>query len=135
MVWRGGLWHKLVKENVNGKIFNVIRNMYRNVKSCVRLNQHISNTFECNVGVRQGENLSPLLVAFYVNDLENYIMEQNCNCLNFDDDYINTYLKLLVLMYADDTIVLCDSEEKMKQALLALHNYCDDCKLKLNCDK
>ena len=27
MVWRVGLWHKLVKENVNGKILNVIRNM------------------------------------------------------------------------------------------------------------
>lgn len=38
-------------------------------------------------------------------------------------------------MYADDTIVLCDSEERMKQALLALYNYCEDWRLKLNCDK
>lgn len=55
--------------------------------------------------------------------------------MNFDDDYLNTYLKLVVLMYADDTIVLCDSEEGMKEALLALYNYCEDWKLKLNCDK
>ena len=108
MVWRAGLWHKLVKENVNGKILNVIRNMYRNVKSCVMLNQNVSNAFVCNVGVRQGENLSPLLFAFYVNDLENYLLEHNCNYLNFDDS-LDTYLKLLVLMYADDTIILCDS--------------------------
>ncbi len=61
MVWRGGSWHKLVKENVNGKIFNVISNMYRNVKSCIRLNQHISSTFECNVGVRQGKLIAVAL--------------------------------------------------------------------------
>ena len=134
-VWRVGLWHKLVKENVNGKILNVIRNMYSNVKSCVMLNQHVSESFVCNVGVRQGENLSPLLFALYVNDLENYLLEHDCNYLNFDDDYLNTHLKLLVAMYADDTIILCDSEYRMKDALEALYNYCEDWKLKLNCSK
>ena len=135
MVWRAGLWHKLVKENVNGKILIVIRNMCRNVKSCVMLNQNVSNAFVCNVGVRQRENLSPSLFAFYVNDTENYLLEHNCNYLNFDDDYLDIYLKLLILVYADDTIILCDSEDKMKQALLALYNYCEDWKLKLNCNK
>lgn len=75
MVWRRGLWHKVVKENVNGKFLYVIRNMYRN--SCVRLNQHILSTFEFNVGVRQGENVSPLLFDFYVIDVESYLMEHN----------------------------------------------------------
>ncbi len=38
-------------------------------------------------------------------------------------------------MYADDTVVLCDSEEGMKQALVALCTYCNEWKLKLNCNK
>lgn len=50
MVWREGLWYKLVKEKVNGKIFNVIRNMYDNIRSCVMLNQQTSDTFVCNAG-------------------------------------------------------------------------------------
>ena len=70
LVHRDGLWFKLVKENVNGKILNVIRNMYSNIRSCVLLNQEISENFICNIGVRQRENLSPLLFAFYVNDIE-----------------------------------------------------------------
>ncbi len=38
-------------------------------------------------------------------------------------------------MYADDTVILCDSEEGMQQALVALCTYCNEWKLKLNCDK
>ena len=29
-----------------------------------------SDSFPCNIGVRQGENLSPLLLAIYLNDFE-----------------------------------------------------------------
>ena len=135
LVWRDGLWYKLVREKVNGKILNVIRNMYSNIKSCVMLNQEISDNFVCNMGVRQGENLSPLLFAFYVNDIESQLLQNNCNFLDFGHDLINSYLKLLVVMYADDTVLLCDSEEGMKQVLIALHTYCNEWKLKLNCNK
>ncbi len=38
-------------------------------------------------------------------------------------------------MYADGTIILCDTEEGMKQTLLALYDYCNEWKLKLNCNK
>ncbi len=79
MVWREDLWFKLVKNNVQGKILNVIRNMYLNVKACVMTEQQMSETFSCNMGVRQGENLSPLLFAFYVNDLQETLIEYNCN--------------------------------------------------------
>lgn len=38
-------------------------------------------------------------------------------------------------MYANDTIILCDRERGMKQALAALNTYCNEWKLKLNCNK
>lgn len=135
LVWREGLWYKLVKEKVDGKILNVIRSMYNNIKSCVMLEQQKSNTFICNMGVRQGENLSPLLFAFFVNDIESELIKHNCSYLNFKEDLLNNYLQLLVLMYADDTIILSDSEHGMKQALIALNSYCNDWKLKINCNK
>ena len=40
---------------------------------CVRANGKMSDYFTCNVGVRQGENLSPLLFAIYLNDFESYL--------------------------------------------------------------
>jgi hypothetical protein len=35
-VWRLGLWQKLQKSNIQGNIFKVIYNMYKNIKTCIR---------------------------------------------------------------------------------------------------
>jgi hypothetical protein len=32
-VWRDALWSKLLINNINGKMYNVIYNMYQNIKS------------------------------------------------------------------------------------------------------
>jgi hypothetical protein len=44
--------------------------MYQNIKSRIQYNKETSNYFECNAGVRQGENLYPFLFSLYLNDLE-----------------------------------------------------------------
>ncbi len=135
LVWRDGLWFKLVKAKMNGKTLHVIRNMYNNMNSCVMLNNEESDSFKSNMGVRQGENLSPLLFAFYINYIENKLLECNFSFLDFGHDLTNSYLKLPVLMYPDDTVVLWDNEEGMNQDLVALCTYCNEWKLKLNCNK
>ena len=40
-----------------------------------------------------------------------------------------------MLLYADDTIIVNDSEQEMKQALLSLDSYCNDWRLEVNCSK
>lgn len=102
--------------------------------SCVMANQSVSDKFTRSMGMRQGENLSPLLFTYYVNDLQEYLLD-NGNFLDFCENDVNTYLRSFVLMYADDTVILCDSVENTKQALIALHNYCNDWKLNVNCGK
>ncbi len=89
LVWHDSLWYKLVKAKVNGKILHVIRNMYSNMKSCVILNNEKSDSFISNMGVRQGGNLSPLVFAFYINDIENKLLGCNCGLLDFGLDLIN----------------------------------------------
>ena len=58
---------------INGKILNVIHNMYLNAKSCVKMHSKLSPLFKCGIGVRQGDNLSPLLFALYINDFELFL--------------------------------------------------------------
>ncbi len=72
--------------------------MYVNIKCCVSYLQEKSDFFVSHKGVRQGGNLSPLLLALYVNDLEEYSKNNNCACLKFDDDWLDVYLKGLVLI-------------------------------------
>ena len=76
-VWRTGLWYKLIKTGINGKIFQVIRNMYADIKSCVSSSNVISPFCSSLSGVRQGENLSPILFSIYLNDLESYLEQNN----------------------------------------------------------
>ena len=56
--------------DINGKCYKLIKNLYLNIKSFVTVNGERSMLFPCDIGVRQGENLSPLLFSIYLNDLE-----------------------------------------------------------------
>ena len=51
--------------------------MYKDVKSRIVHNNEKSEFFNCEIGVRQGENLSPALFAIYLNDLQNFLEEKD----------------------------------------------------------
>ena len=112
-----------------------LKNMYMNIKSCVKFHKETSDTFICNKGVRQGENLSPLLFAIFVNDIEDSLLENDSNYILFDNDFLDVHLNLLVMMYADDTVILANIEEQMKNILKALDLYCQQWKLEVNSSK
>ena len=61
------LWHRMFHEGVNGKIFNVFKSMYAQLKSCVKTLHGLSDLFVCTVGTRQDCMVSPFLVALYIN--------------------------------------------------------------------
>ena len=43
--------------------------MYKNTLSCVNINSLFSGWFFTNIGVRQGDSLSPTLFALFINGL------------------------------------------------------------------
>ncbi len=135
---REALWHKLFSVGIEGKFLNVIKSMYSQMKSCV-LNSQKSDFLITNKGVRQGENLSPLLFALFVNDIEDHLLANGCIYVNIDNEAFDNYIKLLVLMYADDTILIADSEENLQKAITCMEINSGTCKLivmslKLNID-
>ena len=140
---RTSLWMKLISTGINGNLLRVIHNLYAGAKSCVKLNGKMSEYFNCNVGVRQGENLSPLLFAIFLNDFEYTIsrkysglttLADETNALLSDED-VEYFIKMYVLLYADDTIVLAESPEELQKALNAVFEYCRDWKLTVNTTK
>ena len=136
-VWRVGLWKKLLSESTNGKFFRIMLNMYNNIKSCISVNDTQSPFFPCERGVRQGENLSPLLFALYLNDLEAFLISKNQNGVTVDitTDEVVLYLKLIALLYADDTVLFADSPANLQQTLDTFVAYCKEWKLKVNLQK
>ena len=67
------LWQKLLSNNIDGKMFKIIHSLYANAKSAVRIGNLKSGSFSSNIGVRQGENLSPVLFSLFLNDLSEFI--------------------------------------------------------------
>ena len=143
LVDRSCLWVKLLACNIKGKIMKLIFNLYQNTKACVKLNNELSRSFTCNIGVRQGDNLSPLLFAIFINDFEKYMSTKysGLNTLNniftnvSTNDEILTLLKLYILLYADDTIIMAESANDLQLALDALSEYCQTWKLMINIEK
>ena len=139
-VWRDGLFYKMQLMDINGKCYNVVKSMYRNVKSCVSVNGKTSSFFPCNIGVRQGENLSPLLFSIFLNDLEDFLCENGnltgvSSASNDVNDVMFMYLKAFVLLYADDTVIIAESAEDLQKSLTAYALYCETWKLLVNGSK
>ena len=84
-----------------------------------------SSFFQSYCGVRQGENLSPVLFALFLNDLDDYLEQHNCNGINIEssDQEISIYLKLLVLLYADDTVIFGTDAVAFQESLNHFYEY------------
>ena len=123
------------------KLFNVIYNLYKGAKSYVKLSNQRSEVFSCLIGVRQGENLSPLLFAIFLNDSHNYL-GSHYSGLQYLDTLLtehssgieigDSYRKLLLLLYADDTVIMAESAQELQKAIDGMCQYCEDWNLKIN---
>ena len=136
-VWRIGLSRKLLQNNKNGKFFRIVYNMYNGIKSCVSLNGESSPFFACDFGVRQGENLSPVMFFLYLNDLETFLIHKGLSGITLDitDDEVMIYIKLFSLLYADDTVLIADSPTGLQNCLDAFSCYCNQWKFNVNIAK
>lgn len=136
-VWRTGLWQKLQSSNINGKCFRLIQNLYQNIKSRVKSANGVSAFFPCKIGVRQGENLSPFLFSIFLNDLEGHFFKNHVPGVEFEfaDNDLVTYIKLFVLLYADDTVMFSETPDDLQRTLNAFNDYCTAWKLNVNVSK
>ena len=129
LVNRDILWFKLIKLGVRGKILSVMRGMYSSVKSRVKYQNELSTDFECYLGVRQGECLSPFLFSMYINDIEDEFLLHGIDGIEVDA------IKLFLLLYADDSTIFSETAEGLQEGLNLLSSYCTKWKLMLNTDK
>ena len=84
-----------------------------------------------------GENLSPLLFNLFLNDLTEYFRTNQCPGITIHelDENLFLYLKIFLLLYADDTIIIADSAANLQFALNIYCSYCETWKLHINYTK
>jgi len=82
-----------------------------------------------NQGVRKGRNLSPALFNIYIDDLlRNWKNNADAGIL-LKRNYLNT------LLFADDQVVIRDSEDKLQKSVYILNQMSKDYTLKISTDK
>ena len=91
--------------------------MYLGNKLRIRIGNSLTEEFESELGVRQGDTLSPNLFKIFINDLPR-IFDEDCDAVSLGDCNLNC------LMYADDVILLSKSEIGLQNCLEKLEAYC-----------
>ena len=98
-VYLNGLWYKLYEQGIDDTLLRVIRDMYDKVKSCVRHCISFSEFFECSVGLRQGEVISPVMSSMFLEHLEMFLQDDIYSGLTIDD------ITIILLLFADDMVI------------------------------
>jgi hypothetical protein len=54
-IWRDALWYKMLLNNINGNMYQVMFNIYQNIKSCLFYDGKNSEYFQCEIGSDKGK--------------------------------------------------------------------------------
>ena len=82
--------------------------------------------------VRQRDNLSPVLFCIFLNDLEDHLRADENEGISFEHDNGTTLIKLFVLLYADNTVILGETAEGLQKSIDSFLKYCALWKFKVN---
>ena len=122
------LWYKLRQQGVNGKFYFALRSLYRNTECSVMLNGLQTPWFNAEYGLRQGCNLSPLLFNIFINKLAEQIQRLNRGVVEGDNN-------VSILMYADDIVLIAETETNLQIMLNTLYKWCSTWGLVINNNK
>ncbi|XP_050503548.1 uncharacterized protein LOC126882617 [Diabrotica virgifera virgifera] len=87
-------------------------------------------SFDVTAGVLQGETLSPLLFSLFIADIETFFYGNGARGVSIDSKN-----EILLLLYADDLVILADSEADVGRKLKLLESYTKSNDLTVNTTK
>ena len=125
------LWDALKRKNINGRFLNVLQSIYRNLKSCIKVDGGLSDFFECNIGTRQGCICSSVIFSLFINDLIIYLKNAFPTGIFITEDICD----LFALMYADDVSSMSETAIQLQRQINKISDFCDAVKMEINLDK
>ena len=125
LINRDQLMLQILNKNIDGNFYWSLKSLYSSTTSCLKINGEYTNFFNIHNGVRQGDPLSPTLFSLFIDSLIKELKSLN---LGLDIEG----LILTVLAYADDLVILSDTEEKLQKLMDCLTNWCAKWRLSIN---
>ena len=118
--------NKLRNKGFSGKFLKIIEAMLNNVTQIPKINGYFLSPILTTQGLKQGDNLSPILFDIFFDDIED-IFDENCDPVSILDD-----LSINHLLYADDMALLSLCSEGLQYSLNKLCTYCNKWKLEVS---
>ena len=127
-VWRYGMYYKLIKSGIDTGTIKLFMDMYEKTTQTLKFGNKTSRKFRTQKGVKQGCILSPKLFNIFINDIPD-MLDQSCHPAILGNTPISC------LMYADDLILISETEQGLQNCLNKLHEYTEKWNLKVNLKK
>lgn len=114
------LWAAIKGMGVHGAMLDTLQRMHGDITMRVRLDGELGQPFSADMGVKQGDPLSPLLFGLFIDRCEQFLTAQ---CPDVGA-HITPGLLARVLLYADDLVLLAYNGAGLQRLLDALHTFC-----------
>ena len=127
---RKGVWRVLENYGIGGKLLKSLKSFYDGCSASVRVGRSLGKWFSVDVGLRQGCVMSPWLFNVYMDTVVREVgMRTLERGVRLDDWEMGQCL------FADDTVLMADSEEKLQNVVNEFGVVCHKRKLKVNVGK
>ena len=111
--WRDGLLHRLWQRGVRGRVWQVCASLLAHTQASACVNGRRTVQWDDVAGVRQGAILSPIEFLAFIDDLAQQLQAAMPGvALGPEPDAP----RVRVLFYADDVVLLAETEEDMRHA-------------------
>jgi hypothetical protein len=130
-VWLDGLWKKLWDAGVTGKCFRVLNGLYQGAKRVVSHDNVVSDEFACDLGLHEGDPISPTLYLFFINDMLKEIWDKHPG-VQIVDCSTGAISDVVAAMQADDLVVICESLAETQAVAQTIFAYSEKWRFKLN---
>ena len=125
------LFQCLKGHGIHGNFLKVLLSMYKNLSSCIKTVNGLTDFFECNTGTRQGDKSSSIIFNSFINQL---CIALRKDCKN--GIYINENIPdIICLMFADDIANCSDTFVNLQKQLNIIQEFCLDTGMEVNLDK
>ena len=118
-MWRGGMLHALAKAGIGGRMWRMVDRMYASTKTQITMDGQMSTEYAVESGLREGSVLSPILYSAFINGAIAELQDKTPEC----GVELEAGLRIRVLMYADDIVLVAKSPEHLQRMLDVMEKH------------
>jgi Reverse transcriptase (RNA-dependent DNA polymerase) len=115
------LWNALKAFNIPAHFINTVKHLYKRASTIVAINGNFSEPYQVTREVRQGDPLSCLLFNLAIEPMA-CLIRRNPNIKGFE--ILNAQEPLKINLFADNTVVYLNENNKFKELQNSLDQWC-----------